>query len=139
MLLLDYNEDRTLQTSSTMNFRNHQISKKKRLNLDTAIKDLQSVSAKVQINTLSPYVRFGGGIFAMTDVKKMTTKEDFFKLPLKERGCEVDLYEDCRTASLVKECNCVPWEMPGFQVREIFKDLKTVFIHKDLQIFFCRT
>ena len=84
--------------------------------MDTAVEGLQGVSAKVQINTLSPFVHFGGGIFSMTDVKKMTTKEDFFKLPLKERGCEVDLYEDCRTASLVKECNCVPWELPGFQV-----------------------
>ena len=59
----------------------------------------------------------------MTDVKKMTTKEDFFKLPLKERGCEADLYEDCRTASLVKECNCVPWELPGFQVGGTLNDL----------------
>ncbi len=59
----------------------------------------------------------------MTDVKKMTTKEDFFKLPLKERGCEANLYEDCRTARLVKECNCVPWELPGFEVGDTHKDL----------------
>ena len=124
MLLLDYNEDRTLQTPSTMadeiinlvsmNVRNH-ISEK-RINLDTAVVGLQDVSAKVQINTLSPYVRFGGGIFSMTLVKKMTAKSDFLQMPLEERGCNVDLYEDCRTKKLVKECNCVPWELPGFQV-----------------------
>ena len=116
MLLLDYNEERSLQTSSkTEEVEKSQFSWKI-MNFDTAVEGLQGVSAKVQINTLSPFVHFGGGIFSMTDVKKMTTKEDFFKLPLKERGCEVDLYEDCRTASLVKECNCVPWELPGFQV-----------------------
>ena len=63
----------------------------------------------------------------MTLVKKMTTKEDFFKLPLKERGCEADLYEDCRTASLVKECNCVPWELPGFQVEDIHRFIESLF------------
>ena len=64
----------------------------------------------------------------MTDVKKMTTKEDFFKLPLKERGCEADLYEDCRTESLVKECNCVPWELPGFQVGDTLNICRFYFL-----------
>ena len=121
MLLLDYNEERSLQTSSkTEEVEESQFSWKI-MNFDTAVEGLQGVAAKVQINTLSPFVHFGGGIFSMTDVKKMTTKEDFFKLPLKERGCAVDLYEDCRTASLVKECNCVPWELPGFQVGDTLK------------------
>ena len=122
MLLLDYNEERSLRTSSKADkVEESQFSWEMRL--DTAVEGLQGASAKVQINTLSPFVHFGGGIFSMTDVKKMTTKEDFFKLPLKERGCEVDLYEDCRTASLVKECNCIPWELPGFQVRDTLKEL----------------
>ena len=115
MLLLDYNEDRSLQTSSkTEEVEESQFSWKI-MNFDTAV-EVKGTSAKVQINTLSPFVHFGGGTFAMTLVKKMTAKEDFFKLPLKERGCEADLYEDCRTVSLVKKCNCVPWELPGFQV-----------------------
>ena len=140
MLLFDYNEDRSLQTSSKadevdeyqFSWKTNYERRKKgwqwlewKMNLDTAVEGLQGVSAKVQINTLSPFVHFGGGIFSMTDVKKMTTKEDFFKLPLKERGCEADLYEDCRTASLVKECNCVPWELPGFQVRDVSLHTKT--------------
>ena len=74
-------------------------------------------NAKIQINTLSPYVGFGGGSYQMSDVKRMTAKEDFLKMPLKDRNCEVELYEDCRTRKLLKECDCVPWELPGVQVK----------------------
>ena len=116
MLLLDYNEDRSLQTSSKVEEVEESHFSWKIMNFDSAVEGLRGVSAKVQIDTLSPFVHFGGGMFSMIGVKKMTAKEDFFKLPLKERGCEADLYEDCRTKELVIECNCVPWELPGFQV-----------------------
>ena len=53
----------------------------------------------------------------MSVVKRMTATDDFLNMPLKERNCEVELYEDCRTRKLVEECDCVPWEVPGFQVR----------------------
>ena len=114
MLLLDYNEDRSLQASSNVD----EIVgfSKKTLNFDTAVESIHGESAKVQINTLSPYIGFGGGIYAMTVVKKMTAKNDFLKMPLKNRNCSVELYEDCRTRKLFKECNCVPWEVPGYQV-----------------------
>ena len=52
----------------------------------------------------------------MTVVKRMTAKKDFLKMPLKDRNCEIELYEDCRTRKLLEECNCVPAEVPGFQV-----------------------
>ena len=52
----------------------------------------------------------------MTVVKRMTAKDDFLKMPSKTKNCEVELYEDCRTRNLLKECNCVPWEVPGYQV-----------------------
>ena len=126
LLLLDYNEERSLQTSFKTanaytnvfltNIKNKMKMSKEIINLDTTDKALQDVSAKVQINTLSPYVHFGGGIFLMTLVKKMTAKSDFLQMTLEERGCNVDLYEDCRTKMLVKECNCVPWELLSFQV-----------------------
>ena len=123
MLLLDYNEDRSLQTCSNADEIEESQCSWETINFDTAVEGIQGTSAKVQINTLSPYVHFGGGTLSMTDVKKMTNSEDFFMLPLKERGCEADLYEDCRTQNLVKECNCVPWELPGFQVGGTHKDL----------------
>ena len=56
----------------------------------------------------------------MTDVKRVTSKEDFLKLPIKDRKCNVESYEDCRTRILLEECNCVPWDLPGFQVK-LFK------------------
>ena len=52
----------------------------------------------------------------MTVVKRLTAKNDFLKMSLKDRRCEVELYEDCRTRKLFEECNCVPWEVSGFQV-----------------------
>ena len=111
MLLLDYNEDRSLQVSPNNN--DTGSSSNGTLNFGTAVQSVQSESAKVQINTLSPYVGFGGGSYQMSVVKRMTAKEDFLKMPLKDRNCEVELYEDCRTRMLMGACNCVPWEAPG--------------------------
>ena len=122
MMLLDYNEDRSLRLpleldtlapvwSSLFNrFSN------RTLNFDTAVGSIQRSSAKVQINTLSPYVGFGGGSYQMSVVKRMSAKEDFLKMPFKDRNCEVDLYEDCRTRKLFEHCSCIPWEMLSFQV-----------------------
>ena len=90
MLLLDYNEDRSMQTSS----KKDEVAKTSNmtLNFDTAVESIQGSLAKVQINTLSPYVSFGGGIYMMTVVKRMTAKNDFLKMSLKDRNCEVELY-----------------------------------------------
>ena len=114
MLLLDYNEDRSLQVSSDR--RDAVKSSHKTLNFNTAVESIQGVSAKIQINTLSPFVGFGGELYVMSVVKRMTAKEDFLQMPLKDRNCEVELYEDCRTMKLMQECNCVPWELSGYQV-----------------------
>ena len=118
MLLLDYNEDRSLQVSS--NKKDNTGSANWTLNFGTAVESIEGTSAKVVINTLSPYTGFGGGIYKMTVVKRMTAKEDFLKMPLKDRNCEVELYEDCRTRRLLEECNCVPWELSRFQVDILF-------------------
>ena len=116
MLLLDYNEDRSLQVSSSKE--DNTGSANWTLNFGTAVKSIEGTSAKVVINTLSPYTGFGGGIYKMSVVKKMTAKEDFLKMELKDRKCEVELYEDRRTRKLFEKCNCVPWELQdqGFQV-----------------------
>ena len=115
MLLLDYNEDLSLQASFKKNrgegFSNDTI------NFDRAIESVQGSEAKVQINTLSPYVGFGGGIYTMTVVKKMLAKEDFLNMPMEDRDCEIELYEDCRTRKLFEQCKCKPWEVDRFEVR----------------------
>ena len=105
MMLLEYNEDRSLQVSSDR--RDAVKSSHKTLNFNTAVESIQGVSAKIQINTLSPFVGFGGGLYVMSVVKRMTAKEDFLQMPL---------YEDCRTMKLMQRCNCVPWELSGYQV-----------------------
>ena len=112
MMLLDYNEDRSLQSLSARD----EVDKSSRstLDFDIAVESIQGVDAKIQISTLSPYIGFGGGIYKMTAVKKMIATEDFLNMPLEDRKCEVELYEDCRTRKLVEECNCVPWEAPGY-------------------------
>ena len=61
----------------------------------------------------------------MTAVKRMTSKKDFLGMPLKDRNCEAELYEDCKTRKLLEKCNCVPWEMPGYEVNKFFKTTVT--------------
>ena len=114
-ILLDYQEDLSLHISSS-NDDGQNSTRIKNLNFDT-VESLKSEAAKVHINTLSPFTGFGGGSYKMTVVKQMTAKSDFLEMPLKDRNCKLELYEDCRTRSLLEECGCLPAEAsPGFQV-----------------------
>ena len=84
------------------------------------VQSLQGVSAKVHIGTLTSYEHYGRGIFTMTDVKRMKAKDAFLQMPLAQRDCEVELYEDCRTRKLLGDkCKCVPWELPDYKVNHI--------------------
>ena len=117
MFVLDYNEDRSLQIRSENGKVADVRLSKKTMNFDDAVQSLQGVSAKVQIGTLSLYTHFGGGIYTMTAVKRMRSQDAFLEIPLAQRNCEEELYEDCRTRKLLEECNYVPWELPGYQVK----------------------
>ena len=99
------------------------MSSKSFINYDHDVKDDKINFAKVHINTLSPYESFGEGAYFITDVKRMRSKEDFLKMSLKDRKCSTELYEDCRTRNLLEECNCVPWKVPGFEVRTFQKKI----------------
>ena len=70
----------------------------------------------IQINTLSSDKQFGEGTFKMSDIKMMTATKAFLGMPMEIKRCHVDPYEECRTKALTKACNCVPWEILGFQV-----------------------
>ena len=116
MFVLDYNEDRSLQISSSEDtFADVRVSKET-MDFDVEVQSLQGVSAKVHIGSLSPYFHFGGGIYTMTLIKNLRSSRAFLEIPLVQRNCEAELYEACRTRKLVEECSCVPWEMRGFQV-----------------------
>ena len=53
---------------------------------------LQDISAKVHINTLSSYQNYGRRSYKMTVMKRMMTTNDFLKMSLKDRDCEVEEY-----------------------------------------------
>ena len=114
-LLVDYQEELSIHASSKQEKKHNENSAL--LNIKAA-HSANTEAAKVHIDTLSSFIGFGGGNYEMTVVKRMTAKEDFLKMPLKERNCEVELYENCRTRKLLDECNCVPWElsMPAYKV-----------------------
>ena len=114
MLLLDYNEDRSIYApqANAMQYMQGEIAKKinlkiHTLNMDGAA-DIQRKEAKVHIDTLSSFRGFGSGTYKISDVKKMTTTDDFLNMPLEDRKCEVKLYEKCRNQKMLEECNCDP-------------------------------
>ena len=123
MLVLDYNEDRSLQILSTKERNSNADLSKWTIDFDDAVHSLQGVSSKVHIGSLSSFRHFGGGIYTMTAVTRMRSQDAFLEMPLEQRNCEVELYEDCRTRKLLGKCNCVPWELPGYQVRT-YKEAK---------------
>ena len=87
LLILDYNEDRSIQPLHHMD--KYEVSS---ASLHTFGR-LQDISAKVHINTLSSYQGYGGGSYKMTVVKRMKPTSDFLKMSLKDRSCEVEEYE----------------------------------------------
>ena len=89
MLLLDYNDDLSLQTLPKGDESEENVAKEN-INFDMDVESIQHVSAKIHINTLSPYTGFGGGIYSMTVVKRMTATSDFLKMLWKDRNCEVE-------------------------------------------------
>ena len=115
-LLLDYQEDLSLHISTGKDEEESQNSKRiKNLNFDTAV-SFKSTAVKVHINTLSPFTGFGWGSYKMTAVKRMTAKSDFLEMPLEDRNCKVESYEDCRRRRLLEECDCIPSEATSLQV-----------------------
>ena len=79
-------------------------------------KDLFNKEAKIHIGTLSSFKGFGGGTYKMTAVKKMTVTDDFLKMPLDSRKCDVQPFEECRSEKLRAQCNCVHGTLIEIQV-----------------------
>ena len=116
MLLLDYNEDLSLHIAAGTGIRKEREPfNSTKVNLETSVNH-QGSKAKVQINTISPKIGFGGGSYMMTSVKRMTAKSNFLKMSFKDRNCNVEEYDDCRTRRLMTACDCTPREVSGFQV-----------------------
>ena len=107
MFLLDYHEDLSIQVPSESEEGTDPLS----FNLDAVESVHKNQAAKIQIATLSSHTDFGEGSYKISGVKRMTAKDDFLKMPLNERNCEAEPYEDCRTRKLLEKCKCLPWEM----------------------------
>ena len=105
MLLLDYNEDRSLQISALQKEDSQSTST---MNLEANDGNSHGVAAKFQIHTLSPYIGVGGGSYKMTAVKRMSATPDFLTMSGVDRSCQVELYERCRTWKLLEKCECLP-------------------------------
>ena len=113
MLLLDLNEDRSIQLEtnqhkggglSTMN-----------MNLDTKMSH-RGKDLKIHIKTLSSYRGFGEGSYKMTMLKALKGTNDFLAMSAEERNCAVEDFEECRNKKLRELCQCVPWELSSIQV-----------------------
>ena len=113
ILLLDYQEDLSLHYSSG----NEDDIDLQNLNFDAA-ESVQKKEAKIQINTLSSDKDFGEGAYKMSVVKKMTAKSAFLKMPMKDRNCQVEPFEECRTNALLKWCKCKPLEILALKVSQ---------------------
>ena len=68
----------------------------------------------------------------MTSVKRMTATPDFLKMQKGDRGCQVELYETCRTTKLLEKCKCVPWEMPRDQLSRSLKMIHCVLSQDEI-------
>ena len=115
MLLLDYSEDRSIYAPMNQAIDNDH-SKLDSLNMDDR-EDIDSKEAKIHIGTLSSFKGFGGGTYKMTVVKEMTVTDDFLKMPLVDRKCDIEPFEECRTRKLGEVCNCVHLAAHGKQVK----------------------
>ena len=111
ILLLDYQEDLSLHYSIS----NEEDIDLNNLNFD-AVESVQKKEAKVQINTLSSDKDFGEGTYKMSVVKKMTAKKACLEMPMKDRNCQVELFEVCKTKALLSECLCTPLEIWNIKV-----------------------
>ena len=80
------------------------------LNFD-ALESRQKSDATIQISTMSSDVYFGEGSYKMSVVKEMTAKSAFLKIPMKDRNCQVEPFEECRTKAMLKNVSVPLWKL----------------------------
>ena len=88
LLLLDYNTERSSQPLVKKEDSSNVL-----LNYNKEFEREEIKSAKIHLNTLSGYTGFGEGLYPMTVVKRIKSKEDFLKMPVKVRNCNIELYD----------------------------------------------
>ena len=83
--------------------------------LDLESSGTDTSSATIYLNTMSSYIDYRAGSYAMTALKKMTGTESFLKQTTEERKCMIQTLERCQATSYIdsvqKKCDCVPWAL----------------------------
>ena len=116
VILLDYHEDLSLYYSYENEADVIPVITTD-LNFDS-VESRQKTGAKIRINLLSPDLFFGNGTYKISAVKKMTARKSFLEMSMKDKNCQVEPFEECKTKALLKKCNCTPLETLGLQVRD---------------------
>lgn len=89
----------------------------KMIRIDSSSSSQKESQYKMYINTLLPFITYGGGSgsYAMTSLKKMTGTTLFLEMDQDSRGCQIEVYEDCwirNFQSMGQEiCGCTPFEI----------------------------
>ena len=90
--------------------------------------------AKAYIQTLQRFESYSAGGYVIKNVKKMTTKRNFFSLNENIRKCQDEQYEVCKMnafiAAVNEKCRCVP-----LSLAEVFSSVQ-VFLIKHKAIFY---
>ena len=73
---------------------------------------------KVHITAYQPYGSYGGGDYAMSYVKQITTSTDFNEMSEIKRQCQNrETVDECRARHIKEKaedhCNCIPWILSG--------------------------
>ena len=113
MLLLDYNKERSV--SSKRPTKTSISSSERYINMKDADQDADQ-EARIFIQTLKTFSRYGGGSYSMSSLKKMSPTQDFLKLSPSIKGCTNEDKQQCLMRTYLKQklhdCGCVPWEFP---------------------------
>jgi hypothetical protein len=82
--------------------------------------------AKIIIETIAPFVAFGGGHFLLSNVQESKTTKDFDNLSLMSRGCSLNkdstIKNEKTESTASQKCKCIPFdvsEVPAKQVNFI--------------------
>ena len=88
---------------------------KNRLSLENLGEEKESV--KIHLNTLTQFVGFQPGSYALYALKKIKTSDGFLGLNENERGCQIEPFEDCDERNYFEkaktQCGCTPWSLIG--------------------------
>ena len=97
------------------------------LNLEDLGEERSSV--KIHLNTLTKFVTFRPGSYAMYVLKNIKASEGFLGLNEIDRGCQTEHFETCEVREYFEkvktQCGCTPWSLTGNVSEEVSTSIKT--------------